>query len=156
MKKRISSKTYIDKGFIDITDNVAFRTIKEGCNCFGHNYKGYQKGGAKHPYEPDILLWFPEINVDGVWDNQILNNGNLIIERCTDENLRAKHAENFLSDKRKRIAFVRDKDEFGELMYIFKGLYELDENKSNLKDGVFWNRIATRVKTYKPINSANL
>ncbi len=152
MEEVISPKTCIDKGFIDLDDNIAFRLIKDGCNCFGHNYKGYQRGGASHPYEPDVLLWFPKINAEGVWDNQILDNGNLIIERCTDENLKAKYADNYPDEERKnkRIAFVRDRDEFGELMYIFKGLYELDKIKSNAVDGTFWNRIATRVKTYQP------
>ncbi|MCX6723376.1 MAG: hypothetical protein NT094_04940 [Candidatus Staskawiczbacteria bacterium] len=145
-------KTYIDKGFIDLADDVAFRTIKDGCNCFGYNYKGYQKAVSPHPHESDTVVWFPKIIVDGVWDNSIFGDGKIIIERCMDDKLRAEHVENCLNDERiKRVVFVREKDSFGELMYIFKGLFELDRNKSNFKDGVFWNRIGTRVRTYKPI-----
>lgn len=145
----------IDKGFIDLTDNVAFRTIKDGCNCFGHSYKGYQKAEAIHPYELDISIWFPKLYSNEEWDNSISNNENLIIERCKDDNKRYEHVGNCLNSKRtKRIVFVGVKNELGDLMYGFKGLYELDKNKSNPDDGLFWNRIATRVKTYKSINSA--
>ncbi|KKP32060.1 MAG: hypothetical protein A2312_02570 [Candidatus Staskawiczbacteria bacterium RIFOXYB2_FULL_32_9] len=153
MEKQEFSKKYIDKGFIDLVDNAAFRTIKDGCNCFGHNYKGYQRGAAKHVYEPDVLLWFPKINPDGLWDNSISSDGKIVIERCKDDIMRSEHLTNCFNDKRqKRIIFVRDKDQFGEFMYTFKGLYELDKNKSNSKDGLFWDRIATRVKTYPPLS----
>ena len=152
MGNQASLKTYIEKGFIDLADNVAFRTIKDGCNCFGYNYKGYQKAAAPHPYESDTRLWFPKITVDSIWDNSISGDGKVIIEKCTDDRLRAEHVENCLNDERvKRIVFVREKDAYGELMYVFKGLFEIDKNRSNSENGVFWNRIATRVKTYPSI-----
>ncbi|MEX1013982.1 MAG: AbaSI family restriction endonuclease, partial [Candidatus Paceibacterota bacterium] len=52
-KKEFNPQTYIDKGYIDLEEGAAFRRIYEALNCFGHNYKGYQRGFAQHPIEKD-------------------------------------------------------------------------------------------------------
>jgi len=40
----IEQAKYIEIGYIDVNDDVAFRRIFEACNIFGHNYKGFQRG----------------------------------------------------------------------------------------------------------------
>lgn len=39
-------QTYIDLGSISLADNVVLKTTKDVCNCFGYNYKNYQRGGG--------------------------------------------------------------------------------------------------------------
>jgi very-short-patch-repair endonuclease len=83
-----NSETYIQRGYIDISDNVAFRMIKDACNCFGHDYAGYQRAGASHP-DPNIRLWFPKLFPNGEWDNNISHDEKTITERNRDD-LRAR------------------------------------------------------------------
>ena len=53
-------------------------------NVFGHNYKGYQKGGTTHPYYDDVMIWFPKLFPNGEWDNSISPDGKIIREKnCT-------------------------------------------------------------------------
>ena len=40
---------YIARGYIDVGDDVAFRTMAHACNCFGHSYSGLQRASARHP-----------------------------------------------------------------------------------------------------------
>jgi len=49
IEAEFKSETYINKGYIDLEDRVAFRLIADACNCFGHNYEGYQN-------EPNCFL----------------------------------------------------------------------------------------------------
>jgi len=144
-------QTYIDRGYIDILDDVAFKTIKDACNCFGHTYSGYQRAGASHP-NPEIMLWFPKLFPNGLWDNQIYDDEETIIER-NEDNEKAKthiisHINNMEKHKHQRIVFAKVIGNLGDILYRFKGLYKLDLNESSESEGLVWKRTATRVKTY--------
>lgn len=144
-------KTYILRGYIDVVNNVAFKTIKDACNCFGHNYSGYQRGGASHP-NPNIWLWFPKLFPNGEWDNKISNDEETITEK-NEDNLKAKeyilsHIKNREKYRHQRIIFAKVKGNLGDVLYRFKGLYKLDIQKSNEKTGLIWKRTQTRVETY--------
>ena len=69
-------KTYVDKGYIDLDDKVAFKKIVDACNCFGCNYHGYQRAMARHPVEKDKALWFPKLYENENWQNNITDDGN--------------------------------------------------------------------------------
>lgn len=144
-------KTYISKGYIDVSDNVAFKTIKDACNCFGHNYSGYQRAGASHP-NSDIMLWFPKLFPNGEWNNKISNDERTITEK-NENNLKAKehvisHINNRKKHQHQRIVFAKVKGNLGDVLYRFRGLYKLDIQKSNEKIGLVWMRTKIRVETY--------
>ena len=147
-------KTYINLGYIDVKDNVAFKTIKDACNCFGHTYRGYQKAGATHP-DSEILLWFPKLFPNDEWDNQISDDEAVIYEKNKDEGKAKEHVLKHLSNreqnKYKRIVFAKVKGNLGDTLYRFRGLYELDAQASNEKVGLVWKRKSTRVDTYEPV-----
>ena len=143
-------QTYIDLGYIDVLDNVAFKTIKDACNCFGHNYKGYQSAGAPHP-NPEIMLWFPKLFPNGEWDNQISDDEEIIIERNEDDEKTIAHVSSHLNNKKhkhQRITFAKVKGNLGDTLYRFRGLYKLDTDNSNGTDGLIWKRTSTRVNTF--------
>lgn len=149
IEAEFNPETYIKLGYIDIQDNVAFKTIADGCNCFGHNYKGYQRAGAIHAIDKSILIWFPKLYKNNGWNNSLSPDEMTIIEKPLtnkyDEHI-VKYLENIGKYHTKRIVFARVKDNLGNVLYRFKGLYELDE-KSSLVEGRIWNRLATRVET---------
>jgi hypothetical protein len=145
-------ETYIERGYIDVSDNVAFKTIKDACNCFGHNYSGYQSAGASHP-DPDIMLWFPKLFPNGEWDNQISHDEETIIERNEDTEKAIEHVISHVNNKdkhkHKRIVFAKVKGSLGDTLYRFRGLYQLDIQKSNENIGLVWKRTKKRVNTYE-------
>lgn len=146
------SATYIKRGYIDIKDNVAFKTIKDACNCFGHNYTGYQRAGAAHP-DQNIMLWFPKLFPNGEWDNQISSDEEVITERNEDDKKAKQHVSSHVNNKEKhkhqRIVFAKVRGNLGDVLYRFKGQYQLDVKDSNEKTGLIWRRIKTKVKTYE-------
>jgi hypothetical protein len=141
---------YLDKGYIDVKDEVAFKRIYEACNCFGHKYKGFMKGGAKHPYRDDVTLWFPKMYSNGAWKNSISADENTIWERPEDPNAVNEHIEFHIERDLKRIVFSHEKDRHGKLMYRFKGEYEIDKKQSRLEKCLVWKRVTDRVDTYPP------
>ena len=144
------SKTYVDKGYIDLDDKVAFKQIVDACNCFGCNYHGYQRAMARHPVEKDKALWFPKLYENENWQNNITDNGKVIVEKRKANN--SEFIKTYLSNPerftRRRIVFARVKDSLGNVMYRFKGLFKVNEKKSQNEQAIIYERIKTRVKTY--------
>jgi very-short-patch-repair endonuclease len=144
-------QTYIEKGFIRVEDDVAFKTLVDAANCFGNNYKGLQKGGAKHPNEPTKVIWFPKLYENEGWNNQISNDETTITEICKLPDLVNQHINKVVNGKiHTRIIFARVKSPLGDIMYRFKGEYKLDTAATNPETGLVWRKIANEVKTYKP------
>jgi very-short-patch-repair endonuclease len=148
-------QTYIDKGYIDIKDDAAFRTIADAASCFGRQYKGVQATYLHHPVEARKRLSFPKFYPNNEWDNQLSDDEEVITEISKDPKKLHEHidrvlAENLLS----RIVFARVKSPLGDTMYRFKGEYKLDLEATNYETGLVWKRIATRVRTY-PNKKAN-
>lgn len=152
IESEFDSATYIKRGYIDIEDNVAFKTIKDACNCFGHNYTGYQRAGAAHP-DHNIMLWFPKLFPNGEWDNQISSDEKVITERNEDDKKAKQYVSSHVNNKEKhkhqRIVFAKVRGNLGDVLYRFRGQYQLDVKDSNAKTGLIWRRIETRVRTYE-------
>lgn len=152
LEAEFDPETYIKRGRITASDNVAFKTIKDACNCFGHSFKGYQRAGASHP-DSDTMLWFPKLFENGEWNNQITDDEETIIERNMDTHKASVHVISHLNDKEKhkhkRIVFAKVRDNLGSVLYRFRGLYKLDTVESNEDVGLIWRRIGTEVKTYQ-------
>lgn len=151
-------ETYIEKGYIDVADDVKFRTIKDACNCFGNNYKGFQKGLVRHPEEDYTSIWFPALNPIaeeppkvGDWDNRISQDEEIITtEHLTDLSRNDKQLESINNEKKfnKRVIFVKVKDNLGMMFYRFRGLYKLSAEESASRGIETWVRVSKRVKTY--------
>lgn len=149
MEAEQNPKTYIAKGFIDLKDDCAFRTMVDAANCFGNNYKpkGIWKGSAKHGRENDKIIWFPKLYDNGKWNN--VENLNEIKEICKIPKIAKKHIDKIINNGvHKRIVFARVKSPLGDIMYRFKGEYKLNLKQSNYKSGLIWEKTFDRVKTY--------
>lgn len=146
-----SSKTYIERGYIDLSDDVAFDKIVSAVNCFGHNYAGWQRGGASHGIEENTIIWFPKLFPNGDWENHISDDETTIYEKNVDNEKAKAHILKTIDDGiHNRIVFAKVKDSFGKTKYRFKGKYVLNIEQTNFTTGLVWKRIASRVKTYKP------
>lgn len=142
-------KTYIDRGSISVDDNVAFRTIADACNCFGHDYKGYQKAFAKHAIE-EKMLWFPKLYANEDWENEIsLDEIEIYEKNKTDHNAYFEQAKNIADNLKERITFARVKSNLGDVMYRFKGVYKFDVPASEYAGKIIYKKTSDKVKTYK-------
>ena len=144
-------KTYIDKGFIDLSDDCSFRTMVDAANCFGNciKPKGIWRGGAKHPNEEGKIIWFPKLYSNKEWNNSISTDERIITEISAESNKIQAHIDSVLNSKiYNRIVFARVKGPLGDIMYRFKGEYKLNLKKSNQNNGLIWERILEKVSTY--------
>ncbi|MDT1012849.1 DUF559 domain-containing protein [Plesiomonas shigelloides] len=144
------SNTYIQRGYIDLRDDVAFDKIVSAVNCFGYNYAGWQRGGVSHPFEEGTRIWFPKLFPNGEWDNIITDDENTIYERNVHDDKAVAHIEKIISGNvHTRIVFAKVKDSLGKTKYRFKGKYTLSVEETDFEKGLVWKRVATRVRTYK-------
>lgn len=142
--------TYIQRGYIDLQDDVAFRTMVNAANCFGNNYKpnAIWRGGARHP-DPNKIIWFPKLYENSEWNNSVSDDDQVIIEVCKDSNKRITHIDKSKEKAElKRVVFARVISPLGDVMYRFKGEYKLDLVETSYDKGVVFKRIGTRVQTY--------
>lgn len=151
LQKEFSPETYINKGYISVEDNVAFMRGYEACNCFGLNYKGWQRGEANHPIEKDTSIWMPKLYPNGEWDNTMSFKEDTIFEKAalTNEKHYNKQFNIETIKRKKRIVFSKVRGPLGDIMYRFKGLFELDEKESVKKNCVVWRKINDTVRTYR-------
>ncbi|WP_346879906.1 AbaSI family restriction endonuclease [Clostridium sp. UBA3061] len=153
LEKETSPETYIENGYISLEDNVAFMRGYEACNCFGLNYKAFQRGEAKHPIEKDTSIWLPKLYPNGEWDNSISYNEDIIYEKAASTN--QKHYGKQLNveevKRKKRIVFAKVRGPLGDIMYRFKGLFQLDEVESVNENCFVWRKTSDTVKTYRAI-----
>lgn len=144
---------YVETGYLDADDGVAFRTHAEACNCFGHSYKQWYKAMARHPVDPELTIWFPKLYENVDWQNTISDDGEIIRERSRNNN--PEHFKGFLAAYRegkdifKRLIFAHERDASGAMVYRFKGLYVIDAETSIRTETVTYRRRARRVKTYE-------
>lgn len=143
--------TYISRGYIDLKDDVAFRTMVDAANCFGNNYKpnGIWNAWAKHPKEAGTFIWFPKLYKNEDWDNSITDDEKIITEKCLKAGDVEKHITRSIKNAAiKRIVFARVKSSLGDIMYRFKGEYKLDVEQTQAISAAVFRRINEYVKTY--------
>ena len=145
-----SPQTYIERGYMDLKDDVAFRRIVDAVNCFGCNHKEFQLAGKKHPKEKGKVIWFPKLYKNDKWNNKIFDDENTIVERHEFDDEARKHIKKIVEKGfHTRIVFARVKSPLGDVMYRFKGEYKLDLEATDYERGLVWKRIGTCVKTYQ-------
>lgn len=152
-EKEYDPETYIIKGTISIDDNCAFLRMTDAASCFGKKFKDKSiwTGGINHPIEENVVIWFPKLYENGDWNNSISDDENIITEKSKNNELTERHTEKIINlPYHRRIVFARVKSPLGDVMYRFRGVYELDREKTSINSGLIWNRISKIVQTYSP------
>jgi hypothetical protein len=145
--KEFDPNYYKTKGKISVEEGAVFKQIAHACNCFGHNYDGYQKGWATNNLDNTQYLWFPKFYDNDDWDNEISEDGLLITERCKTEDLKEAYFNRIIHENIERVTFPRVKDNLGFILYRFKGVFKIDKELSNVETGVVFKRIKTEAFT---------
>lgn len=146
LEKEFNPDYYKTKGYLDVSENPAFRRTVDACNCLGQNYIGVQRAYFKSKKYENHYLWFPKFYENESWDNKITDNGETIIEKCKIDGRKEKHYHDLINSKVKRIVFPRSIDNLGFALYRFKGLFEVDKEKSSIENGMVYKRISTKLE----------
>jgi len=148
LESEMNPHTYVEKGFVDVDDDVAFRTQADAAACFGRERKSLQWSYIHHPVEKGKRIWFPKLYENADWDNRISLDEETITEFCLTSVGMEKHFTRSMKDPASRVTFARVRSPKGDTMYRFKGEYEPDRDKSSIANGVIFRRIATSCQTY--------
>lgn len=146
-----TSAAHIKRGYMDADEDVAFYRHADACNCFGHSYVQFQPSEASHPLEPGVTIWFPKLYENADYHNAISADEETIHvsrKRDNDEFVRNNLAGKGLY---KRLVFAQVRGPLGDVMYRFKGLYEVDVEESLKTSMVTHRRLSKRVRTYQPV-----
>ena len=149
----MSPTTYITKGYLDVDEDVAFRTMADAASCFGKTYAGLQQSFIPHPTEPAKFLWFPKLYENAEWLNTLSSDEKLITEICKIPGRREAQVDRNIAQferNGRRLVFARVRSPLGDLMYRFKGEYLVNIDASNYEQGAVLNRVDKRAQTYEP------
>lgn len=150
IESEYNPQTYINKGYISASEGVAFRTIADACNCFGHSYRGFQHATAIHPFE-NKTLWFPKLYPNEGWDNKISLDENEITMKKINGN--REYFEEHINNEEQtieKLVFPKVRSNLGDVMYRFKGVYMTDIDESRKRGYFVFRRTNLSAKTYKP------
>ena len=139
----------LEKGYIDIENDITFRTHADVLRLFGRNVKIFQSSFARHPHENGVHIWFPIFYQDeeNDWENTWGQNEEAAFERRKFDN------ETYLNElfnkpeRHTRILFAKIAP-FGRVFYKFKGVYQFDPDLSRKAKKAAYRRIATTAKLY--------
>ena len=148
--KEQNPATYIKQGWINVEQDVSFRTHADACRCFGHSYTRYQRALARHPHEPDITIWFPKLYENEDWDNWISADDSIIWERRKSDNEAFIEQSLSKTGAHNRLVFAHVRSPLGDVMYRFIGRYEIDVEESRSKSTITYRRKAAQARTYSP------
>lgn len=126
-------KKYIERGYIDVAQNVLFKKQVDALRCFGFTGKGWQRGAWSVGDGSGDLLWFPRLYEVDEWDNELVDDGKVIFERPKSPKAGewTKESQQNNYDKGNRITFARVRDTFGHTLYRYVGTFKYNSKLSD-------------------------
>ncbi len=132
---KFSSTPIIERGYLDVADNVTFRTQIEAMRCFGFTGSGYQRGAWTIPDGSRDMVWFPRLYKHFIWHNELTSNGHHIYERALNDEGRLSIAKQIKDAKAKpnskMIVFAKAKDTLGANLLRYVGTFQINLDDSN-------------------------
>jgi very-short-patch-repair endonuclease len=129
-EKKYDTGYWLRKRKLSVSDDARFKKHIDVAKIFGKNMDGHQKALIKLP--DGGFVWFPKIYDNDQWENDLLMNGKKIVQKrvpdskpVSKESKPAKKSQVSIGDK--MYVFAHHRDEFGDIYYAFKGVFELKE-----------------------------
>lgn len=155
--RALSALPHLERGFISISPDAAFRTAVEALKCFGFNGNGYMRGAWTLPVETVDLVggtgswcvWFPRLYPHAGWLNQISADGMEIVEQNADP------LYSYVDRWDTRIVMARKRDDLNRTLYRFMGVFDaLPELKSGNRH--VYRRVRSEIATVRPQGWSNV
>jgi very-short-patch-repair endonuclease len=141
---------YLNKGSIDVSDNAKFKTIDKIAQLFNMVVPFHDKMHGYFCIKENIYCWCPILKLTGdecdknAWENEISSDGNTIYEVSKKRN--SEYLEEVLNQDQIRYIFTKYKDETGEKIYKFKGVFILDKEETRKLNKRVWIKIENEIK----------
>lgn len=146
-EKRYSAEAVIARGYMDIKDNVVFRTQVEALRCFGFRGKGWQRGAWQIPDGSEDWVWFPRLYQHHWWTNELSPDGAHIFERAMNQegvlSIKQQLANAQKNPSRKIIVLAKAKDSLGLNLLRYVGTFNINLSAS-VSDCIQFDLVRTR------------
>lgn len=140
-----------EKQEISSANKVWLRTVEDICKLFNADFQktkmGFlRKGSINHPKNKELVIWWPD---DGgkkdAWQNENIENGNIILERHSKTDKNESHIDFFSEKIETRAVFYRQRDDLGFCFYRFIGIFRNNPNHARANNAVVWEKISNRL-----------
>ena len=137
---KFSPQPHIDKGYVDVKDNVVFLYHKDALRLFGYKGKHFQRAYWRVKGF-NQAVWFPKLYDNIPWKNVLTDGSSKIIQ---EKYINGKISEYPLPSNEERIVFAHYKNVLGQTVYKFYGKFQVDWENTNSFTNIF-KRSATRI-----------
>ncbi len=139
-ESKFSPQPHIDRGYIDVKDNVVFLYHKDAMKLFGYKGKHFQRAYWRIKGS-NQAVWFPKLYENIPWKNVLADDSSKIIQ---EKYINGKISEYPLPLNEERIVFAHYKNVLGQTVYKFYGKFEVDWENTNSFTNIF-KRSAIRI-----------
>ena len=136
---RYSADPIINRGYLDVNDNVTFRLQAEALRCFGFSGQTIRRGTWRIRDGSRDWVWFPRLYQHYIWNNEMSADGKIIrgyaindlgregniktIDRLKKDIYEGKPLENV-------IVFAKSKDSLGGNVLRYVGTFRVNLSES--------------------------
>ena len=129
---------YIQKGYLDINENVGFLCIRDAFRCFGYNGGHFQKA-VWNIKGTTKAVWFPKLYENKDWNNSLSNDLKKI------EMVKKDKSKLWEIGDHEWLVFAHSKDFLGRIIYKFIGEFHSSKEQSSLFSHIFFRK-KTKIK----------
>ena len=138
---KYSPGPHIDRGYIDVKDNVVFLNHRDALRCFGYK-GGHGRSGVRIIEGSSKKVWFPKLYENDDWQNSLSNDFKKITMKS---NIGPKLPEHMWDPKPTEfIVFAHYKNLLGQVVYKFLGEFHLSLEESDNSQYIF-NRKKSKI-----------
>jgi hypothetical protein len=133
-ERRFSADIVLERGYLDVADNVVFQHQHVALRCFGFNGNGYQRGEWPIPDGSGDVVWFPRLYPHKMWHNELTPDGRRIFERAISqlgvESIEKQRSKAECQPNRCHIVFAKGKNVLGENLLRYVGTFVVNTVES--------------------------
>lgn len=149
-ENRYSARSVLDRGYMDVNDNIMFGTQVEAMKCFGFEGRGWQKGAWTIPDGSEDWLWFPRLYEHFIWKNELTPDGQRIFQRALSEegvlSISKQMQDAGKNPDRNVIVLAKARDPLGLNLLRYVGTFRVNFSEST-RDCMQFDLVRTREPT---------
>ena len=131
---RYLAEPVIERGYLDVKDNVTFKLQIEALKCFGFKGKGYQRGAWNIKDGTGDWVWFPRLYEHFIWINEMTADGQHIYQRANNDEARKQNKSSLEglqnTQESNVIVFAKAKDSLGANLLRYVGTFRVNRDQS--------------------------
>ena len=126
-EEKFLPESFIEKNIIKVNDNVSLLNHRDVLRLFGYKKGHYQRAVWKIDRFNE-MVWFPKLYPNADWVNEFEENTSSILQHRKDMQ---PHHPIPKKDDHSRIVFAHQKNIFGQTVYKFYGVFEVDTSRTD-------------------------